>query len=160
MDLTTNYLGLKLRTPLVLAASPLSEEIDNIKQMEDAGASAVVLLFAVRGAIAPGPLRTASSPEHGTDSFAEALTYFPEPEEFHLGPEEYLKHIAQAKEAVRHSHHRQPERLVGRRLDRIRQADPAGRRRRAGAEHLPHPHRHGSRPARTWSRPISTSSRR
>ena len=43
MDLTTNYLGLKLRSPLVVSASPLSEYIDNIKRMEDAGAAAVVL---------------------------------------------------------------------------------------------------------------------
>ena len=43
MDLSTTYLGLKLRTPLVVAASPLSEEIDSIKQLEDSGASAVVL---------------------------------------------------------------------------------------------------------------------
>ncbi len=58
MDLTTNYLGLKLRSPLVISASPLSEDIDNLKRMEDAGASAIVLVFAVRGTIASGPAGT------------------------------------------------------------------------------------------------------
>ncbi len=101
MDLTTTYLGLKLRTPLVPAASPLSEEIDNIKQMEDAGASAVVLYSLFEEQLRQDRVELAAHLNHGTFSFAEALTYFPEPEEFHLGPEEYLKHIAKAKAAVR-----------------------------------------------------------
>jgi dihydroorotate dehydrogenase (fumarate) len=101
MDLSTTYLGLKLRTPLVPAASPLSEEIDNIKQMEDNGASAVVLYSLFEEQLRKESIELASHLQHGTESFAEALTYFPEPEEFRLGPEEYLKHIAKAKQAVR-----------------------------------------------------------
>ena len=101
MDLKTTYLGLKLRTPLVPAASPLSEEIDNIKQMEDAGASAVVLYSLFEEQLRQDRAELDHHMEHGTESFAEALTYFPEPKEFRLGPEEYLKHIAQAKKAVR-----------------------------------------------------------
>ena len=101
MDLTTTYLGLKLRTPLVAAASPLSEEIDNIKRMEDAGASAVVLYSLFEEQLRQDRAELAHHLEQGTESFAEALTYFPEPEEFHLGPEEYLKHIAKAKKATR-----------------------------------------------------------
>jgi len=101
MDLSTNYLGLKLRTPLVPAASPLSEEIDTIKQMEDSGASAVVLYSLFEEQLRQESVELASHLQHGTESFAEALTYFPEPEEFRLGPEEYLKHIAKAKQAVR-----------------------------------------------------------
>src|SRR5215813_6052645 len=101
MDLSTAYLGLKLRTPLVPAASPLSEEIDTIKQMEDAGASAVVLYSLFEEQLRQDSVELAQRLEHGTESFAEALSYFPEPEEFRLGPEEYLKHISKAKAAVK-----------------------------------------------------------
>jgi dihydroorotate dehydrogenase (fumarate) len=100
MDLSTNYLGLKLRTPLVPAASPLSEEISTIKQMEDAGASAVVLYSLFEEQLRQDRDDLARHLEQGTYSSPEALTYFPEPEEFRLGPEDYLKHIAEAKKAV------------------------------------------------------------
>lgn len=101
MDLSTTYLGLKLRTPLVPAASPLSEEISSIKEMEDNGASAVVLYSLFEEQLRQDSAELAKHMQQGTESFAEALTYFPEPEEFRLGPEEYLKHIANAKQAVR-----------------------------------------------------------
>src|ERR1700690_843603 len=101
MDLTTRYLGLDLRTPLVPSAPPLADELDNIKRMEDAGAAAVVLpsLFEEQ-------LRSEEAELHhflttGTESYAEALTYFPEAETFALGPEGYLEHIREAKEAVK-----------------------------------------------------------
>jgi len=100
MDLTTNYLGLKLRTPLVVSASPLSEDIDNIKRMEDAGAAAVVLHSLFEEQLRQDRLELNRSLERGTEGFAESLTYFPEPEGYHLGPEEYLKHIAKAKVAT------------------------------------------------------------
>jgi dihydroorotate dehydrogenase (fumarate) len=101
MDLTTTYLGLKLRTPLVPSASPLSDEIDNIKRMEDAGAPAVVLYSLFEEQLRQERLELHHHMESGTFSFAEALTYFPEPEEYHLGPEDYLKHIANAKKSVK-----------------------------------------------------------
>jgi dihydroorotate dehydrogenase (fumarate) len=101
MDLSTNYLGLKLRTPLVPSASPLSEEVDTIKTMEDAGASAVVLHSVFEEQLRQDSAELDHHLEHGTYSFAEALTYFPEPDSFRLGPEEYLEHIAKAKKAVR-----------------------------------------------------------
>jgi dihydroorotate dehydrogenase (fumarate) len=100
MDLSTTYLGLKLRTPLVVAASPLSEEIDSIKQLEDAGASAIVLYSLFEEQLRQESTELAQNMEQGTFSTPEALTYFPEPQEFRLGPEEYLKHIARAKKAV------------------------------------------------------------
>ena len=101
MDLSTNYLGLKLRSPLVTAASPLSEEIDTIKQMEDSGAAAVVLYSLFEEQLRQDRLELAQNLDHGTFSTPEALTYFPEPEEFRLGPEEYLKHIAKVKSATK-----------------------------------------------------------
>ncbi|MFO1475345.1 MAG: dihydroorotate dehydrogenase-like protein [Verrucomicrobiota bacterium] len=101
MDLTTKYMGLKLRTPLVVAASPLSEDIDKIKRMEDAGAAAVVIYSLFEEQLRRDRMELAQNLEQGTFSTPEALTYFPEPEEFNLGPEEYLKHIAEAKKAVK-----------------------------------------------------------
>ena len=101
MDLTTKYLGLELRTPLVVSASPLSEDVDNLKRMEDAGASAIVLYSLFEEQLRQDRLELNQHLEHGTESFAEALTYFPDAEEYHLGPEEYLKHIAAAKKATR-----------------------------------------------------------
>ncbi|HTV61977.1 MAG TPA: dihydroorotate dehydrogenase-like protein [Verrucomicrobiae bacterium] len=101
MDLSTKYLGLALRTPLVVAASPLSEEIDGIKKMEDAGAAAVVLHSLFEEQLRREQIEVTHNLEQGTESFAEALSYFPEPSEFHFGPEEYLRHIGRAKKAVR-----------------------------------------------------------
>jgi dihydroorotate dehydrogenase (fumarate) len=101
MNLSTNYLGLNLRTPLVVSASPLSEEIDNIKRMEDSGAGAVVLYSWFEEQLRRDRIELSSALDQGTFSFPEALTYFPEPETFHLGPEEYLKHIRRAKDSVR-----------------------------------------------------------
>jgi len=69
MDLSTTYLGLKLRSPLVAAASPLSEEIDSIKQMEEAGAAAVVLYSLFEEQLRQDRLELARHLEHGTESF-------------------------------------------------------------------------------------------
>ena len=101
MDLSTKYLGLKLRSPLVVSASPLSEDIDNIKRMEDAGAAAVVLYSLFEEQLRQDRLELNKNLQQGTDSFAEALSYFPEPDDFKLGPEEYLRHIWQAKQATK-----------------------------------------------------------
>lgn len=101
MDLTTNYLGLELRSPLVPGASaPLSENLDNIKRLEDAGASAIVLHSIFEEQIEQEQYELHHHLSYGSESFAEALSYFPEPEMFHVGAEEYLKHISQAKTMV------------------------------------------------------------
>ena len=101
MDLTTHYLGLKLRSPLVVSASPLSENIDNLKRMEDAGAAAIVLHSLFEEQLRQDRLELHQRLEYGTESYAEALTYFPDAEEYHLGPEEYLRHIWQAKQSTK-----------------------------------------------------------
>ena len=100
MDLSTTYLGLKLRNPLVPSASPFTEDLANIKKMEDAGAGAIVLhsLFEEQLRADAGELEHHLT--HGTESFAEALTYFPQASEFKLGPEEYLEQIRKAKQSV------------------------------------------------------------
>ncbi len=100
MDLTTTYLGLKLRTPLVCGASPLSQDLDKLKRMEDAGASAVVLHSLFEEQLRQDSLELENSLERGALSSPEALTYFPE-EDYHLGPDEYLAHIQRAKKAVK-----------------------------------------------------------
>lgn len=101
MNLTTNYLGLKLRSPLVPSASPLTEDVNNVRQMEDAGAGALVLHSLFEEQLRLERFELNRSLTEGTDSFPEALTYFPEPEEFKLGPEEYLEHVAKIKKAVK-----------------------------------------------------------
>lgn len=99
MDLTTTYLGLNLKSPLIVgAAAPLTEDLDNLKRMEDAGAAAIVLHSLFEEQIRGERLELHHHSEFGTHSFAEALTYFPEPDIFHVGTDEYLNHIRQAKE--------------------------------------------------------------
>ncbi|HOC24012.1 MAG TPA: dihydroorotate dehydrogenase-like protein [bacterium] len=100
MDLTTTYMGLKLKNPLVPSASPLSKNLDTIKNLEDAGASAIVLYSLFEEQISFEAEELDHFLSFGTDSFAEALTYFPEAQEYRLGPEGYLEHIRKAKEAT------------------------------------------------------------
>ena len=100
IDLSTTYLGLKLKSPLVASSSPMCEDIGNIRRMEDAGAAAVVLhsLFEEQIEVDAEELDRflTESAGHG----AEARTQFPELTGPVRGPEGYLKHIAQAKQAV------------------------------------------------------------
>jgi dihydroorotate dehydrogenase (fumarate) len=100
IDLSTTYLGLKLRTPLVASASPLSQDIYNIRRLEDLGASAVVLYSLFEEQLQQEEAELEHRLSAGTDSFAEATSFFPQAEEFRLGPEGYLKHIDRAKKAV------------------------------------------------------------
>ena len=100
MNLSTTYLGLKLRTPLVPSASPLSEDTDNIKRMEDAGAAAVVLYSLFEEQIRYERYELHQALSQGTESYPESLNYFPEPASLLIGPEVYLKHIQRAKETV------------------------------------------------------------
>ena len=100
IDLSTDYLGLKLANPLVVSASPLTEDIGNIRKMEDAGAGAVVMhsLFEEQITLESNALDLHLS--HG-EHYAEALSYFPDLDNYKLGPERYLEHLRRAKEAVR-----------------------------------------------------------
>jgi len=101
MKLATAYLGLKLQTPLVPSASPLSEKLDNIKRMEDAGASAVVFhsLFEEQLRPANHPKRSASG--NGGEFSSDALGDYSDEPDFKVDPETYVNHIAKAKGAVR-----------------------------------------------------------
>lgn len=100
MDLSTKYMGLSLKSPLVASASPLSKQISNIKKLEDAGASAVVMYSLFEEQIIHEQEELEYYLTRGSESFAEALTYFPPIDAYNLGPNEYLEHIREAKEAV------------------------------------------------------------
>ncbi|MFP4105499.1 MAG: dihydroorotate dehydrogenase-like protein [Phycisphaerae bacterium] len=100
MEMKTKYMGLELSSPLVPSSSPLSEDIDVVKRMEDSGAGAVVLWSLFEEQIAHDAAELDHYLHYGAERFAESLTYFPEEPEYHLGPEKYLDHIRKTKEAV------------------------------------------------------------
>jgi dihydroorotate dehydrogenase (fumarate) len=101
MDLQTTYLGLSLKHPVVPSANPLSRSLSGLRSMEDAGASAVVLYSLFEEEINAESHTLDRYLTEGTDSFAEALSYFPEATEYRtVGPDKYLNHIRQAKEAL------------------------------------------------------------
>ena len=100
MNLTTKYLGLTLKNPLVSAAGPLAESVSTVRELEDAGASAVVLHSLFEEQIRHEAEELDHFLAYGTESFAEAVTYFPKAEEYKLGPEEYLAHLGKLKESV------------------------------------------------------------
>jgi len=100
IDLSTSYLGLKLGSPLVVSASPLSRDVDGICRLEEAGASAVVLYSLFEEQLRQEEVDLEYHLSAGTESFAESLTYFPQPSEFQTGPEGYLNHIRKAKSSV------------------------------------------------------------
>src|SRR5690242_17271814 len=101
VDLSTTYLRLQLDNPLVVSASPLSRDLGTIRQLEDCGASAIVLhsLFEEQINLEAHQLDTFLS--HGTDVSAEALSMFPDMTSYNIGPEGYLEHVRKAKAAVR-----------------------------------------------------------
>src|SRR5215813_14502781 len=100
MNLTTTYLGLQLPHPLIVgAAGPLTNELDNVKRLEDAGAAALVLRSLYEEEIIGEQMSAFFHSESYDESSAEAGSYFPEPE-FALGPDEYLEHLRQVKAAV------------------------------------------------------------
>lgn len=100
MNLKTNYLGLELNNPLVPSSSPLSRTLDGLRQMEDAGAGAVVLYSLFEEQILQESHTLNEHLLQGTESFAEALDYFPEAPEYQYGPDVYINHIRRAKEAL------------------------------------------------------------
>ena len=100
MDLTTNYLGFKLSSPLMPGASPLIEDLGEVKRLEDYGASAIVMHSLFEEQISGERLASIYHMEMYADSYAEALSYFPKPDEYRLGPDQYLEQIRKIKQAV------------------------------------------------------------
>jgi dihydroorotate dehydrogenase (fumarate) len=100
MDLSTIYMGLELKNPLVAGASPLSREVDTVRVLEDAGVAAVVMYSLFEEQIEHEAAAHAHFEELGTERFAESLTYFPSVDLFPRGPHDYLEHITAIKKAV------------------------------------------------------------
>lgn len=100
MTLTTNYMGMALKNPIVASSSPLSHNVDSIRRLEDAGAAAVVMYSLFEEQITFDSFYIDYYLTSGTDSFAESLTYFPEMQGYNLWPDEYMNLIRRAKESV------------------------------------------------------------
>ena len=100
MDLSTTYLGLSLKNPIVPSASPLSHSLDGIKRLEDSGAAAIVMYSLFEEQIEHESAELEHYLSYGTESFAEALTYFPESDDYNLGPEEYVELLHKAKQSL------------------------------------------------------------
>ena len=101
MDLSTTYLGLNLPHPLITGASPMVDEMDTVKRLEDAGCAAIVMHSLFEEQITREQLGTEMDMELHAEAFAEALSYFPQPQEYRLGPEQYLEQIRRIKAAVK-----------------------------------------------------------
>ena len=99
-DLSTTYLGLRLKNPLVISACPLTAQIEQLRRLEEAGAAAAVLPSLFAEQIEHDGDEIARVYDFHADSFAESLTYFPDEQDYITGPEEYLQNIAKAKKAV------------------------------------------------------------
>src|SRR3954463_15440535 len=100
MDLSTTYLGMKLPHPLLVGASPLSDEMDTVRALEDAGAAAIVLRSLFEEQIVAEELADLLYRDGAGDSPAAASSYQALSENFVFGPDEYLNHLRRVKEAV------------------------------------------------------------
>lgn len=100
MNLTTNYLGMALKNPIVASSSPLSHTVDSIRRLEDAGAAAVVMYSLFEEQIGFESYYIDHHLTRGTDSYAESISYFPDMQSYNVGPDEYMNLIRRAKEAV------------------------------------------------------------
>ena len=101
INFSTQYLGLKLSGPVVVSSTPLSENIDNVRRMEDAGASAIVLTSLFEEQLELESKALDDDLSRGTESFAESLGYLPDLDDYRMTHEVYLEHLRRAKEAVR-----------------------------------------------------------
>jgi len=100
MDLSTTYLGLHLKNPIVPSSSPLSRHLSSIRRLEDAGAAAIVMFSLFEEEITLESEQLDHYLSYFTEAFAEALTWMPEEHEYHVGPAEYVEGLRLAKEAV------------------------------------------------------------
>jgi dihydroorotate dehydrogenase (fumarate) len=100
VDISTTYLGLQLKNPIIASASPISKKLEGIRKLEDAGASAVVMYSLFEEQIVQESLALDHFLNRGTESYAEALTYFPDLQNYNVGPDEYVEQVRKAKQAV------------------------------------------------------------
>lgn len=100
VDLTTTYLGLRLKNPLVASASPLSQKLETAVQLDEAGVAAIVMYSLFEEQILRESLKLHEDLERGTYTFAEAQTYFPDYGQYSIGPDTYIEHVCKIKQAV------------------------------------------------------------
>ena len=100
MNLTTNYLGMNLKNPIVASSSPLSHTVDSIRRLEDAGIAAVVMYSLFEEQIGFDSYYIDYHLTQGIDSYAESMSYFPDMQSYNVGPDEYLNLIRRAKETA------------------------------------------------------------
>jgi dihydroorotate dehydrogenase (fumarate) len=100
VDLSTKYLGMELKSPLVISACPLTQKVDSLRRLAEAGAAAAVLPSLFEEQIEHEEVSMSDVQDFGTETFAEALSYFPDPGDYRTGPQAYLDSIAAAKRAV------------------------------------------------------------
>ncbi len=100
IDLSTNYLGLRLKNPIVVSASPLSEKLENFPRMRDAGAGAIVMYSLFEEQIEAESENIDSALEYGVNSYAESTSYLPDMPKYHVGPDRYLDLLQKGKKSV------------------------------------------------------------
>ncbi len=122
VDLSTRYLGLELRSPIVASACPLTRDLAAVAQIESAGAGAIVMPSLFEEEIENEEIELAASLDQGTEHFAEALDYFPEVDTFIGEGDRYLRALEADQEAGIGPDHRQPQRQLGGWLGPLRQA--------------------------------------
>jgi len=100
MDLSTTYLGLRLTNPLMAGASPMADDLDVVRRLEDAGSSAIVMYSLFEEQVVTEEIATSRYVESPAESFAEAITYFPSAAKLAMGPDDYLEQIRRIRQAV------------------------------------------------------------
>lgn len=100
MDISTTYLGMKLKNPIIPSASPLSRGLDSMKRLEDAGAAAIVMYSLFEEEIIHESAELNHYLTYGIESYPEALSYFPDSSEYNLEPDQYLDLLRKAKESL------------------------------------------------------------
>ena len=141
VDLTTRYLGLALANPLVISACSLTGKLDTLRRLEDAGAAAAVMPSLFEEQIEHDEMAIDRFYEHGAESFPEALSYFPELNDYNTGPDAYLRPHRGGQAVALHSGDRQLERHVEGRMGSSTAADPGCRCRCPRTECLRRRHR-------------------
>ena len=127
MDLRTTYMGMELTHPLVASSSPLSGSVANIKRLEDAGAAAVVMFSLFEEQLQHESAALEYLMTAGTESFAESLNYFPEVEDYTVGPDSYLVASEACQLPVRIMGQPLPAGMVGARRFSVSAGKPACR---------------------------------
>ena len=156
IDLSTNYLGLKLKNPVVVSASPLTEKLENFPRLEDAGRLGHRDVLAVRRADRSREREHRQRAGVRRQQLRRSHLLPARHAEVSCRPRSLPGTAAQGQGRGQHSGHRQPERQLARRMGALLRVHGAGRRRRAGAEHLRHSHRSRAHGGSSWKTATAT----